>query len=227
MTDNQDSELSSELKKPFIHVKIAQTLDAIMATCERDSKWITSETLRKESHKLRASYAAVMVGMGTIFEDNPQLTVRYNIDVVQQPYRIIVGNCNNLNGTEHILTDEYKDRTIIVSTEENLKNWKHMNHIVVPRKDRLLDLKYLMNELVKRNINFVFVEGGPRLISSLLNERLVDKVTYHIAPKLTGSGVGLYFGKVDKIADGIEFNIENMSILDNHFVFDGYPKYKK
>src|SRR3972149_5350146 len=77
-------------KKPFVLLKVAMSLDGKIATCKRGSKWITSEPSRERVHNLRDEVDAVMVGIGTVLQDNPNLTVSLKRGNVKNPIRIIV-----------------------------------------------------------------------------------------------------------------------------------------
>ncbi|MBF0205943.1 MAG: bifunctional diaminohydroxyphosphoribosylaminopyrimidine deaminase/5-amino-6-(5-phosphoribosylamino)uracil reductase RibD [Oligoflexia bacterium] len=198
-------------QRPFIHLKWAQTLDGQLATSSGDSKWITSEAARKEAHRLRAKYQAVLVGTNTVITDNPKLNVRYGLGD-QQPYRIIIGT-NNLREIPYplqILTDELKERTLLFNPAD------------------FPSLHCMLVEIGKQKISSILVEGGGYTLTQFLKEHLADKITVFIAPKIIGKGLGIDSLGIEKMSDALVFHEQQLQlkILDNdHFIFTGYPKY--
>lgn len=177
-------------KEPFVVMKSAMSLDGKIATVTGQSKWITGEEARGKVHLLRKELAAIMVGVNTVINDNPELTCRIEDGV--NPIRIIVDSNIRIPLESKILKTAKSVKTIIATTE---KADKHKVKIIeelgaqvikVKSKDGKVDLKKLMKILGEEKIDSILLEGGGNLNFSALNEGIVDKVQIYIAPKIIG-----------------------------------------
>ena len=146
-------------RMPFVIAKAAMSLDGKMATRTGDSKWITSDTARREAHKLRARVDAIMVGANTVVCDDPELTLRHGVRG-RQPWRVVMGRCPR---TAKVFTDAYRDRTLHFTTRR---------------------LRVVLRKLGRLGITSVLIEGGPTLLSAAFDAGLVDKVAFFFAPKV-------------------------------------------
>lgn len=178
-------------KQPFCILKTAMTLDGKIATVSGDSKWITNEKSRQFVHKIRHQVSAIMIGIGTVIQDNPSLTTRLNGGKGSNPIRIIVDSKGRLPIDSIIYKTGNKDNTIIAVTEkvdmDQLKKLEEKLRVVlVPEKDGKVDLKYLFTFLGEKGIDSILLEGGGNLNFSALQENLVDKMLTFIAPKVLG-----------------------------------------
>ena len=222
---------------PFIHVKLAQTLDGKIATITGDSKWISSDQARKEVHQLRLKYDAVMIGRKTLEKDNAKLNIRMGIDSGgKTPYRIIISNINKLDLSLDIFNDGKTDKNIIVTTKEAFK----LSSSEVINKHQKLFTRFLLIEeqgqdyfleifskLKEMGINSVLVEGGARLITDLLKTNNVNKCSFYICPVLLGSGLS-YFNEKDisSMKDAMKFENVQVRALENQAVMEIYPEIK-
>lgn len=177
---------------PFCTLKTAMTLDGKIAAYTGNSKWITNETSREHVHKLRNEMSSIMVGIGTVVEDNPNLTTRLGHISSRNPTRVIVDTCGRIPLHSNVLECNEKVKTIVAVTEKTDKEkiriieQKGAKVIVTPNKNNQVDLSFLMKCLGELKIDSVLVEGGSTLNFSLLQEGLVDKVITFIAPKIIG-----------------------------------------
>lgn len=176
-------------KMPFVMLKWAMSVDGKIATYTGDSKWISCETSRDLTHKLRGKIDAVLIGIGTLLKDNPQLTTHGK--GVKEPKRIIVDEKGKIPLDCKLLKTE-GGQVIIATTNkiskektEGLKK-RGVETIVVKTKNNLVDLKELMKELAKREITSVLVEGGGEITASFLKEKLADKFMAFISPIIIG-----------------------------------------
>jgi len=166
---------------PYFTVKIALSLD----NCYRDSngvsKWITHEETRKEGHILRAGCQAIIVGSNTVQQDDPELTVRYDIPVNKQPDVIVIDGESLIATNKKILTDR---TTIMTSSELALKWPTNINKIITPYNDGGFDVK----EVVK-NINHMhcLIEGGSKIQRSFCEAGFVNEVVIFRSSKIFGS----------------------------------------
>ena len=184
--------------RPFILVKCALTMDGWTATRTGHSKWITNARSRAFAHRLRRDADAVMVGLGTVLQDDPLLTARDKKHSHRQPLRIIVDT--NLSSPVDSLvfrTTDIAGTAVAVGShlESSAKiealETKGVEIIKCPVKQGKIDLAALMDILGKKSIVSLLVEGGARIIRSLIQESLVDKFYLFLAPKLLGGGDGI------------------------------------
>ena len=188
---------------PLVVVKTAMTLDGKLASATGDSKWISNAASRQLVHKMRNKYNGIMVGIGTVLADDPNLTTRLVMNIedgaadtihkASDPHRIIVDTHARTPLTAKVLNlPDSKAMTIIATTElaprQNRLALEAKGAIVLtlPSKEGHVDLKSLMTKLGEMKIDSVLVEGGSELNFSLFNEQLVDRVFAFIAPKIIG-----------------------------------------
>ena len=162
---------------PFVILKTAMSLDGKIATAKGESKWITGQRARLLVHRLRSRVDAVLTAIGTVKADDPELTSR--IRHGKDPIRIVIDPEFETPKNSKIL--KTPPRTIIVTKKEvDLKGVEFIRY-----KGRL-DLQALMKELAKMEIMSIMVEGGSSLSAHCLEEGIVDKVMFFIAPKIIG-----------------------------------------
>ncbi len=176
-------------RRPFVILKIAQSLDGKIATSRGESRWITGEKARRMVHQIRNEVDAVMVGISTIKKDNPSLDCR--LKGGRNPYRIILDSKLGIPLDSRVLS--HRDRkTIIVTTEKaDKKKIKEIEDtknrvMVVKEKDGRVDIVSLMDELGRLDIVSLMIEGGSSLSASALSEGIVDKVMFFISPMIIG-----------------------------------------
>lgn len=169
--------------KPFVILKIAMSLDGKIATPEGQSKWITGEKARKKVHRLRSRIDAIMTAIGTVKADNPRLTAR--IKGGKSPLRIVIDPNLEIPINANVL--QVPPETIIVTKINNPKlNYIEKTGIKIIYFEEKLDLNWLMEKLGKMEITSVLIEGGSSLNAHALEEGIVDKVMFFIAPKIIG-----------------------------------------
>lgn len=203
-------------KRPFVILKTAMTLDGKIATAAGDSKWITNEESRQYVHELRNRVAGIMVGIGTVLADNPELTTRLKSREGVDPVRIIVDTEARIPLEAKVLNSSSKAKTIIATTlkadKQKLEQIKEKGAdiLVVPLKDDRVDLLALMKALGKQGLDSVLLEGGAALNFSAMEQGIVDKVVSFIAPKLVGGEMA----KTPIGGAGIQ-ELKNAVLLDN------------
>ncbi|MFC1956510.1 bifunctional diaminohydroxyphosphoribosylaminopyrimidine deaminase/5-amino-6-(5-phosphoribosylamino)uracil reductase RibD [Chloroflexota bacterium] len=179
---------------PLVTVKFAQTLDGRIATVTGSSRWISSSESRRLAHKLRAINDAVMVGIGTILADDPQLTVR--LVKGRNPARVILDSGLRIPLDSKTVVGQEAAATIIATTpradEEKVSRLREMGvEVLLTQEDEQgeVDIKHLLGMLGQRGISSVLLEGGSGVITSLLRLGLVDKLVIFVAPKIMGKGI--------------------------------------
>lgn len=195
-------------KKPFLSLKLASTLDGMIADKDGSSKWITSSASRKVVHRLRSYHNAVMVGIGTVLKDDPLLNVR-EAETDVQPKAVVVDQKLRIPTTSRLLKERANDLIILTGEKAALSakanDLKHLGVTIVPVPDKgkkLNLIKGLETLKEKHDIYSIMCEGGSRLASSLLKNGLIDKFYLFYAPKfLGGMGISMF--------TGVNFSIDN------------------
>ena len=176
--------------RPYVLLKYAQTLDGRIATSTGDSKWISGEAERRVSHALRAACDAVLVGAGTVRSDNPQLTVR--MVTGHSPIRVVLDSKLGIDLESNVLDNAASSVVITTNRSDPERRLQLAQHgigvHVVPAGPSGVDLKAALRTLRHLGVRTLLVEGGARVITSLLAEQLVDRLIVGIAPVLIGAG---------------------------------------
>ena len=194
-------------KRPFIHIKYAQTLDGKLATTSGHSKWITSESSRTHVHENRSLYDAILIGGSTLVKDDPKLTIRLNGQESCKK-RVVLLNRKLEDKNYKLFTDQYKDKTITID------------------HDQKLDMSQIMDTLYNEYaIKSLYIEGGSKTIGLFLEQNLFDKISVYIAPKILGLGSSVLSDKVSKmISDGLEFQDISWDVIAQDVVLTAYRK---
>ncbi len=183
-------------KRPFVILKAGMTLDGQIATSAGEAKWITSDSSRREVHRLRAEVDAVLVGIGTVRSDNPSLTARVGARLGRlarkQPLRVVVDSRLRIPVTANVLRRVDGAATIIATTRaapvarRRALLRRHVELLILPRSQGLVSLPRLLDALGKRGISSLLVEGGAEINAAMLRGRLVQQVRLYLAPSLLG-----------------------------------------
>ena len=175
---------------PLVVVKWAMSLDGKIATPGGDSKWITGEESRRLVHEMRSRHDAIAVGINTVLRDDPLLTAR--IPGGHDPVRVVVDSRLRIPLDAQVLTGP-SDAPVIVATTsqapiEKIQKLESLGTevLVLDGQDGKVDLRKLLEELGKRDILSVLVEGGGTLIAGFVEAGLVDKVAAFVAPLIIG-----------------------------------------
>ena len=211
-------------KQPYIHLKLAQTLDGKMATNSGDSRWISDEIARKKAHKWRFRYDGVVVGRNTVNIDNPRLDIRLVDSKGKIPWRIVLGDPQKMNMDAKVFSDEFTHKTIILASNDywqkkiSLKKLIDNRKIVVIQKKTLAEKLKMIGEM---KITSLLVEGGTGVISSFIKENLYDRLSIVIAPKLLGEGRESLQGfDIKRMKDALEFKEGTFTPLGSQVMFN-------
>jgi diaminohydroxyphosphoribosylaminopyrimidine deaminase/5-amino-6-(5-phosphoribosylamino)uracil reductase len=189
--------------KPWVRMKAAASLDGKTALHNGQSQWITSQTARDDGHWWRARACAILTGIGTVNEDDPQLNVRA-IDTSRQPQRIVVDSKLQSHPDARIFAG---GGTLVVAAKADPEKEARLREkgaeiIILPNQDGKVDLPGLMLELGRRQINELHVEAGNKLNGSLVRESCVDELLLYVAPVLLGDARGIFdLGVLDTLDD--------------------------
>jgi len=173
--------------RPWTRMKIAASLDGKTALLNGNSRWITGEAARNDGHHWRARACAVLTGIGTVRDDDPQLTVRA-VATPRQPLRVVIDSRLELPLTARILEGGGVLIACAVADEAKAAKLKGKGAeiVVLPNAAGKVELPALMLELGRRGINELHVEAGHKLNGSLMNEGCVDELLLYFAPCLIG-----------------------------------------
>jgi GTP cyclohydrolase II len=193
--------------RPYVILKYAQTLDGRIATAGGDSKWISCESERTVSHALRAACDAVMVGIDTVVRDDPQLTVR--MVPGSSPLRVVLDSTLRMPSEAKVLGDHAA--TVVFTTERALPSARrtltdrHVAVQVVEPGPGGVNAVQALRLLHERGIDSLLVEGGAKVITSLLAAGLVDRLVVAVAPTIIGAGTEAVGDlRVNRIVEGIK-----------------------
>ena len=184
------------LGRPFVHLKMAQSLDGRIAAQDGGSRWISDVPARLMVHRLRAFYDAVLIGRGTAIADDPELTVR--LVKGRNPLRIILDSRLAIPETAKILRLPEPEKTIIIHTRRadirKAEILRSRGVTLIPADANSLTLEKVLAILGKRGVHSVLVEGGAEIFSSFLQKKLWDRLSVFIAPIILGGGVSAFSG---------------------------------
>ncbi len=189
--------------KCWVILKWAQTIDGKLAyAAGYESRWISNEQSRKDAHKLRRRAGAILVGINTVIADDPLLTARPSKG--NKPIRIVLDSTLRIPLDCRLLATANRSAVLIVTREGAVQidpgladkiTKKGAEIVTVPSPQGQCDITYLLDELSRRGIQQLLVEGGPTVLSSFLKEQLVDEIVVYIAPKILGSQGGASLAK--------------------------------
>jgi len=190
----------SKTKRPFAIIKCAATLDGRIATRTGDSRWVTGEASRNFVHQLRHAVDAIMVGIDTVVKDDPSLTTRLSGDLPDKSrdsVRVVLDTRLRIPEAAKLLRLESDSDTLIITgpdvsgdkkTRIEKKGAKVME---APVKDGMIDLNGLMDNLGALELTSLLIEGGSRVIASVLAAGIADKIIFFYAPKILGGDDGV------------------------------------
>ncbi len=187
--------------RPFISLKMAQTLDGFVATKTGESQWITDEKAREEVHRLRSEYDAILTTSATILADNPSLTVRHVKG--RNPHRLLIDRYQRIKPDATIFNVDAKTTSFVYSSAKK-------NQIEIP--EQATDEQWLKNvfAFVYENLNVqsILIECGPTFGSFLLGKKLIDELIVFVAPKILGDGKKVFLGQ--RVTDEEREKLKNL-----------------
>ena len=199
---------------PWMRLKVAASLDGQTALSNGVSQWITSAAARQDGHAWRARACAVLTGIGTLLEDDPQLNVR-DVDTPRQPALVIVDSKleTPLNAK---LWQSQREVWIYCAKEDADRKTaleaKGAHVTCLPNAQGKVDLRAMHKDLGQRSINEVHIEAGFKLNGSLLGVGVVDELLVYLAPLLIGQGLGLAnLGPFESLSQALKLDIQNIT----------------
>ncbi len=225
--------------KCWVILKWAQTIDGKLAKAEprpSGSGWISNEQSRKDAHKLRRRAGGILVGINTVIADDPLLTPRPGRG--KKPVRIVLDSSLRIPLNCQLLSTAKKVPVLVVTTEgaiqanrqqANLIAEKGAELLTIPSAEGRFNVAFLLEELSKRGVQQLLVEGGPTVITSFLTEQLADEICVYIAPKILGQrgsasitepmaeltdAIGLHYVDTKRFGDDIRLTGLSESVLN-------------
>ncbi|HHV15332.1 MAG TPA: bifunctional diaminohydroxyphosphoribosylaminopyrimidine deaminase/5-amino-6-(5-phosphoribosylamino)uracil reductase RibD [Gelria sp.] len=177
---------------PLVSLKVAMTLDGKIATSTGDSRWISSAASRKYVHQLRNVYDAIMVGIGTVLQDDPKLNTRLEDEDSHDPIRVIIDSKLELPRSSNIVKTARQQKTLVFCGQQAdtiSKEFLEEAGLTVIRlasNEDKLPLEEVLRVLGEMEIMTLLVEGGGEINGYLIEKGLIDKVYWFIAPKIVG-----------------------------------------
>ena len=197
--------------RPWVRMKAAASLDGRTALVSGESQWITGDAARADGHSWRARACAILTGIGTVRQDDPQLTVRA-VATSRQPRRIVIDRHAQTPPAAKVLSDA---GALVVTAGERNALWPSgIEVLVLPDADRRVDLAALMRELGARGINELHVEAGGKLGGALLAAGVVDELLLYLAPCLLGDparGIAEFREVLSRLSDRVALTLHDVA----------------
>lgn len=179
---------------PFVTLKVAQTIDGKIATRSGDSRWITGEEARRYAHRLRHENDAVLIGVGTVLIDDPELTVR--LVGGKNPTRIVLDSSLRIPMESKLVSRRDEAKGVVATTEKadedkilSLQEAGIEVWVLGADEHGRVDIAQVIKKAGEAGITSIVVEGGAEVNTSTLRAGVVDKVAFFIAPKVLGEGI--------------------------------------
>ncbi len=180
-------------KTPWVRMKIAASVDGQTALMNGQSQWITSPEARADGHAWRARACAVLTGIGTVLQDDPQLDVRL-VETPRQPMLVVVDSRLDTPPDARLFSPA---RPVVIyaavpnEARQVALEARGATVIFCPDASGKVDLAAMLRDLAVREVNEVHVEAGHKLNGSLVQAGLVDEFLFYLSPKLLGQGQGM------------------------------------
>jgi diaminohydroxyphosphoribosylaminopyrimidine deaminase / 5-amino-6-(5-phosphoribosylamino)uracil reductase len=219
-------------RSPFVHVKLATTLDGRIAAAGGESKWVTGEAARRRAHELRAEAGAVLVGAGTARIDDPLLTPRGLSEDPPPITRVVLDPQLTLRSDGQLARTAYADPVVVFAAEDGDDEHRAeelrasgVEVVPAPLVNGELELVFVIEELSRRSIRGVLVEGGGETAGRFVGRGLADKLTLFYAPKLLGAEGAPLMGslKVAGMAGAPKFRVDTVEKVGEDVVVTLYP----
>ena len=219
--------------RPFVHLKLASSLDGRISASGGESKWITGEHARRRAHELRAEAGAVLVGAGTARTDDPLLTPRDLPEAAPPVLRVVLDPQLTLSPKSKLAETAGADPVVVFTGEGaggDRGDRLRVRGVEVVTAPLLgsgggMDLGYVLDELGRRGVRGLLVEGGGETAGRFVREGLADKLTVFYAPKLLGAGGTPLMGSlaVDAVGRAPGFRVEAVEKFGEDVALTLYP----
>lgn len=203
---------------PFVIAQLGQSLDGRIATPTGDSRWINRDAALDHLHRLRAHVDAVVVGVGTVIADNPQLNVR-RVEG-QHPARVVIDPAGRLPAGMACMAS-CATRRLVVRSAAGPAPGAGVEEVLVPAGPHGMAPRAILDALVARGLSRILVEGGANTISRFMDAGCVDRLHVLVAPLIIGSGkTGLDLAPIDKLTGAMRPKTSVTVFSDGDVLFD-------
>lgn len=217
--------------RPFVHVKLAATLDGRIAAAGGDSKWVTGEAARLRAHQLRAEAGAVLVGANTVRADDPTLTARGLPEEPPAVTRAVLDPRLTISPESNLARTAAETPVVVFADggnfggREKALGARGVEVVAAPVVGGRLDLGFVLDELGRRGVRGLLVEGGGETVTGFVRHGLADKLTLMYAPKLIGSeGVPMIGAmRATKMAEALRFEVSGVETVGEDVAVTLYP----
>jgi diaminohydroxyphosphoribosylaminopyrimidine deaminase/5-amino-6-(5-phosphoribosylamino)uracil reductase len=211
--------------RPYVHAKWAMTLDGKIATRTGDSRWISNEASRRRVHELRGRMDAIVVGVRTAVVDDPLLTARP--PGPRTPVRIVLDGQGRLPRASQLVRTAREVPTLVVTAGQTADDLRALGLEVLPlpAENGRPGIGPLLDELGRRRMSNILVEGGSQVLGSFHDASEIDEVHVFLAPRLIGGNESLSpVGGIGaaKVADGLSLATGQFEIVDGDGYFHGW-----
>jgi len=218
-------------RRPFVHLKMAVSLDGKIATRTGDSRWIAGAEARARAQEFRHESDAILVGAGTVTLDDPLLTDRSGLPRRCSLVRVVLDERLGIQESSQLVRTACAAPVLVFTgaeaNSEAVARLKKQGVEVVSDAASGRDVLKVLEELGRRSIQSVLVEGGAGVAGAFVDAGLVDKVTFFVAPVLVGGseapgavgGVG-----VERMADALLLEDVEITRRGNDAEITGYPR---
>jgi diaminohydroxyphosphoribosylaminopyrimidine deaminase / 5-amino-6-(5-phosphoribosylamino)uracil reductase len=217
--------------RPFVHLKLAVSLDGKIATRTGDSRWIADEEARARGHELRHQYDAILVGSGTVLADDPLLTDRSGRPRRRPLVRVVLDDRLRLPN-DYQLSQTARESPVLLFTSSDVDSGSKLQQLGVEllRIERgARNLEAMLTQLGERQIQSVLIEGGGQVAGAFLDAGFVDKVTFFIAPMIIGgleAPAAVAGSGASRIKDAFQLQGVQMIQRGRDVEITGYPERK-
>ncbi len=216
--------------RPFVHLKLAVSLDGKVATRTGDSRWIAGPESRARSHEWRHQYDSILVGSETAVTDNPLLTDRSGKPRRRPLVRVVLDDRLRLPTCSQLAQTARAAPVLLFTSNDTGQPLAELGVEIITSGGGARDLAAVLDELGRRDLQTMLLEGGGTVAGAFLDARLVNKVTFFVAPMIIGgrdAAIAVAGTGAEKIADALQ--LENVEVIQRgrDVEITGYPQRTK
>lgn len=214
---------------PFVTLKTASTLDGRLASRTGDSKWISNAAARERVHGMRHRHQGIMVGIGTVLADDPELTTRTEVPGLN-PVRIVIDSTLRIPDNARLLDTSVAPTILVTTASASAERISQLEakgvRVIVSGEGPHVDLKQAMKLLGEWEISSILLEGGGQLNGAMLEAGLVDRITLFFAPKLIGGHLSTFtFDGFETMNQAVTLEELEVETLDDNVCISGLARY--